>query len=77
MTLRELLKHYIGLYNIKINTGCDYEIFDVSNYDDSWGDSIVNDFMANDQGEIEIECDMVGFDDDGIKRNFVTGEKLS
>lgn len=77
MRLGELLKVYLGLYKIKIDTGCDYIYFENSDFEPNYADSIVTGFMANDDGIIEIECEMVGEDDDGNIINYVTGETIT
>lgn len=78
MTLKDLLSVYLGTYTVKVDTGCDYEIItpETDIFKSEWGDSIVTCFTANERGGLDIECDMVGTDDDGIKRNLVTWEKI-
>jgi hypothetical protein len=61
---------------IKVDNGCDFEYLDILTYDSKkHGDYIVTGSCA-DNDKFIIECDMVGLDNDGIKRNFSTWEPI-
>ena len=61
---------------IKVDNGCDFEYLDILTYDDTkHGDYIVTGACVEND-KLVIDCDMVGLDDDGIKRNFSTWEPI-
>lgn len=78
ITLKELISITHCDASITIDTGCDFERFTIADYEtitNNYGDSIIT-YINKDSDGLVIDCDMVGTDDDGIKRNFVTWETV-
>ena len=78
LTLKEIISVTHCDANIIIDTGCDFIRFTLKDYEtisSNYSECVVT-YINTDGGDLVIECDMVGTDDDGIKRDFVTWEKI-
>lgn len=74
MTIKDFLKTHKKDFILKIDNGADYEYINAADYNEKkHGDYIVSGSYT-DNNKMIIECDMVGLDDNGIKRNFSTWE---